>query len=224
MRILAVVVLALATACSGGGRERVWCDKGGELCGDPSGAGECVDQMKKLKEPFGDTYDPLLSCGTAATSCAEFVGCFAGGIDQIAKIFGKDFERGFDRMTVRTDDPKHDGWRIHDHGSADDRTTTTTTTTHDSHHFDQHDGDPPKAATTCAKFAGEPLDAKWDDCTDHVRRELVCAKGAFESLECQCVEDGVEKWRFDARDPHLDNQDEATRIARSNCHMSFEGF
>ena len=83
---------------------------------------------------------------------------------------------------------------------------------------------PVAGATTCATFAGQALVAKWDDCTDHVRRELACAKDPVGELECLCVEDGVEKWRFTARDPHLDDQAEATRVARSNCHMSFKGF
>jgi len=84
--------------------------------------------------------------------------------------------------------------------------------------------EPAAGATTCAKFAGQALAATWDDCTDHVRRELACSKDARDEIECLCVEDGVEKWRFTARDPHLDDQAEATRVARSNCHMSFQGF
>ena len=237
-----VLVLVLAVVGCGGGRERAWCDKGGQLCGDPDEA-KCVDALKQLKQPLGDTYDPLLTCGTAATSCAEFVGCMAGGIDQVAKVFGKDFERGFDKMTVGTDDPadrkKKDGWRIHDrdrdttdptnhttttHHTTTNDTTTNNTTTTTTRHFDHHIGPAAAGTTTCAKFEGQPLDAKWSECSDQVRRELLCARGHFDDLECKCLEDGVEKWAFDARDPQLADQAEATRVARSNCHMSFEGF
>lgn len=209
--MLAVAIVVMG--CGGGNaRERALCEQSGKVCGlDLGELDDCVKTVPAFKEPLGaNSYDKLLACGTGAASCAEFVGCFAGGLDQAVEILGKQFERGFDKMTDH--DPKHDGWTRHRDSTSTHSHSHSTTSSHDE-----------PATTTCAKFSGAVNDAKWDDCTDHVRRELVC-KSRLGDLECACIEDGVEKWRFDARDPRLDDQAEATRVARSNCHMSFEGF
>ena len=80
-----------------------------------------------------------------------------------------------------------------------------------------------EGSTTCAKFDGQPRDAKWDECSDNVRSELAC-KPANADLQCSCLEDGVEKWAFSVKNVELQDKAEATRVARTSCHASFEGF
>ena len=82
---------------------------------------------------------------------------------------------------------------------------------------------PEAGTTTCATFRGEAREATWDDCSDRVRRALAC-KPFKDGVECACLENVIEKWRCTARDLHVETQAEATRVARTNCHESFEGF
>ena len=192
-----LVLVVLVFGCGGKGKEQELCEHGSQVCGDLGPVPQCVDQVKAMKDSLGDKYETMVSCGTAAQSCAELMGCFAGGIDEALKLFGKDLEQGMGKLTDRSDgDPKREKWRRHPETAA---------------------------ATTCEVFTGVALDAKWDRCSDHIRRELRCAP-VGDSVQCKCLEDGAEKWQFAAKDPQLADRVEATRIAKSNCHQSFEGF
>lgn len=65
------------------------------------------------------------------------------------------------------------------------------------------------------------MSAAWTECPDKVRREVRCAP-FIDELKCDCYEDGVSKWFFNAKDPPLASRDDATRVANANCHWSLE--
>jgi len=72
----------------------------------------------------------------------------------------------------------------------------------------------------CKTFKGGDRSARWDDCGDGVRREVVC-KPSFDHLRCDCFEDGAEKWFFTATNPPLGARESASRVATENCRMGF---
>jgi hypothetical protein len=76
-------------------------------------------------------------------------------------------------------------------------------------------------AKACRTFAGGKLNATWTQCPDMVRREVSCAP-FVDSLKCDCLEDGAQKWFFNAKDPPLATREDATRVANANCHWSLE--
>jgi hypothetical protein len=252
MANMRVWLFVLLVACGGGkSREAAVCERGNDICDDDVKVAACADQLRDLKKMVGgDTYSKLLRCGTAAKSCPEFVGCFVGSFAGM----GREFERGFNRTAGGSDsepdsdrvrpEPDHRNESDADHRSGTDidhrsdtdidhRSDTNHRTETWSSHTESHTttGDPtttppdpaPQPTLTCAKFEGQPHDAKWTDCTDKARREVVC-EPFVDELTCACVVDGVEKWHFSARDPQLQDKDEATRVARANCQMGFDGF
>jgi hypothetical protein len=230
-------------ACGGGkSKEAQVCERGNDLCSDDVNVRECADQLRGLKKMVGDgTYPQLLTCGARSKSCPEFLGCFVGSFAGM----GKEFERGFkqtaggsddesDRGTHRDLDPRRDTDSDHhtdsahqtdsDHRTESDHHADSWSTHTESHSSTTHNaGDDNPQTVTCAKFEGQPRDAKWNGCSDKVRREVVC-EPFVDELRCACVADGVETWHFTARDPQLQDKDEATRVARANCAMGFDGF
>lgn len=78
-----------------------------------------------------------------------------------------------------------------------------------------------RKAAACTSFEGGNLNASWTGCPDKVKREIKCAT-FVNDLKCDCYEDGVEKWFFNAKDPPLSNRADATRVANANCHWSLE--
>jgi hypothetical protein len=104
MRRMALVSLSLVVGfgCGGGSghvKERAVCAHVDELCGGkPEPLDSCASDLRELKEPAGETYDQFLDCAIEATSCPEFAGCFLGGLGEVAERWGKQLERGIDRM------------------------------------------------------------------------------------------------------------------------------
>jgi hypothetical protein len=78
-----------------------------------------------------------------------------------------------------------------------------------------------KKAAACTSFEGGKLSASWTGCPDKVRREITCAT-FIDDLKCDCMEDGVNKTFFHAKDPPLAVRAAATRVANANCRWSLE--
>jgi hypothetical protein len=76
-------------------------------------------------------------------------------------------------------------------------------------------------AAACTTFEGGTLSAAWSECPDKTRREVKCAT-FIDDLKCDCLEDGVRKTFFMAKDPPLSLRADATRVANANCHWSLE--
>jgi hypothetical protein len=180
--------LLLIGALGCGSQESRVCKHLTKLCGDDVIPSSCASDLGELKDSLGDSYGKMMSCADEAKSCPEVAGCFVGGVGNALNRWKDQFEHGA-KKALGEDDPK----------------------SHDS-----HDSRDPGAA--CKSFHGEQLAARWDDCTDHVRREVVC-ETFIDDLKCECREDGVEKWSFHAKDPPLSAREGATRVARANCKM-----
>jgi hypothetical protein len=196
-KIIIALAIAAAVGCSAS-RERRVCEHGRTLCdADAGDLATCPAQLDELRDSLGDAYGRTLDCGLTARSCAEFAGCFMGGLGAAAHDVERDLERGVDR--VMRDDPDLPRDRDPDPDPPRHR-----------------DADPDR----CTAFEGDRLHASWDGCADHVRREIAC-KDFAGRLECDCLEDGAETWFFGADHPALDRRDRATRLARSNCRMGF---
>ncbi|MFO0611236.1 MAG: hypothetical protein U0414_01515 [Polyangiaceae bacterium] len=78
-----------------------------------------------------------------------------------------------------------------------------------------------KKSPACTDFQGGKLSATWSGCPDGVKREVKCEMFVG-SLKCDCYEDGVNKWFFQAKDPPLEDRADATRVANANCHWGLE--
>jgi hypothetical protein len=98
--VLVSLALVIGAGCGGGlEKEKKVCAHVDKVCGgDPEPADQCAKDLRELKEPAGETYDKFLDCALGSTSCPEFAGCFVGGLGQVADRWGKQFEKGVDRM------------------------------------------------------------------------------------------------------------------------------
>jgi hypothetical protein len=172
-----------------GSNENAVCKHLVKLCGDDIIDDSCASDLKDLKDVLGASYGKAMTCAAEASSCPEVAGCFAGGFGHAADRWQQQFEHGVDRV-MEHDDPR----LISTHFSED-------------------------ASQACTKFESNGRDARWDGCTDHVKRELSCNPFGDDELSCDCLEDGVEKWSFTAKDPPLTTREDASRVARNNCHM-----
>jgi hypothetical protein len=184
-----VIALAGCGGGHGGQKEQRVCAHGADLCDAKGGESTCMDQVHDLEQTLGDAYGKTLDCGLEANSCAEFAGCFIGGLGKSFEDTGRDLGKGVDKVMG------------HDHG-----------------------GDSSLDLASCREFHTESANggqtARWDGCSDRVRREVTC-KPFMDSFQCQCLEDGVERWSFDATRPPLDDRDAAARVAKANCKMGF---
>lgn len=195
MRFALATLAALALGCGGRPREDAMCEHVDTLCGVTAKSSGCVDEMRAMREPLGDKFETLMACGLAAASCAEFTLCYHGTVDAAVEALNKDLSHDLSDR-----DPKKAAWRHLRSPMASG-----------------------SVATSCAQFHGETRAATWDACSDRVKRALSCT-ASVGGFDCACVEDGVEKWRFTTRDPHLETATLASGLAKSNCHQSFVGF
>lgn len=165
-----VIATACATAACHGAGERGVCKHLAKLCGDDIIDDSCPSDLADLKDALGDSYGKMMACAHDAESCPEAAGCFAGGFGHAFDRWQKQFEHGMGKVMDDDSPPA----ALHTH--ADD-----------------------KPSAYCTSFTSSELDARWDGCDDHVKRELQC-KTFMDELECNCLEDGVEKWSFTAKD------------------------
>jgi hypothetical protein len=94
-------VLALVAACGSdaGADARDVCARGGKLCDAPRDEiAKCEKQVADLKKDLGDHYGKTMSCAREAKSCAEFAGCFVGGLGgelgDVLQDFGEGMRKG----------------------------------------------------------------------------------------------------------------------------------
>jgi hypothetical protein len=209
-------MLAALLAIGGCGRKATVtaaaaCTHAASLC-EVDDDSDCAEALRALEPTLGDSYRPLLTCAVEAKSCPEVAGCLVGGAERVGDRIERQFGRGRDKM------------RSHD----EDRHTTVEDDSR-SHHEEHHTGAGTSTAparggdvlATCRDFSSGDLGARWDGCADHVRRELTCKPFMDGEVSCKCFEDGVHRWGFSARNPPLASRDDASRVARANCHMGF---
>jgi hypothetical protein len=101
-----VWVLVLIAGCGGSGSsERSVCDHVGKLCdGDHDEIDKCESQLKALKSTVGDGYGKMLDCAAHASSCAEGVGCFVGGVGGGMRSTLEQFGKGVQEAMGTTGD------------------------------------------------------------------------------------------------------------------------
>jgi hypothetical protein len=143
MRLL--VIALLVTGCSKGKEQRV-CEHGAKLCDAADELPDCATKLKDLKDVMGDAYGKSLDCAQEAKSCAEFAGCFVGGLGAGLEEFEKQFGRGVDKVMKK-----------------------------DRHGGDHH-GAASGVLDGCKSFESGDKSAHWFDCEDGVRRDVVCEK------------------------------------------------
>jgi len=190
MKTLVLVVLAV-TAC-GGSKEKRVCSHGAELCGAKGEEAKCASDLRDIKDALGDAYGKTLDCGLEAKSCAEFAGCFVGGLGKGLDKLEHDFDRGVDKVMGSDDRAGGAGDGLDLAACHDFRSTSN----------------------------NDHISASWEGCSDHVRREVAC-KPFIDQFECDCLEDGAERWSFTMAKPELGDRDTASRVAKANCKMSF---
>jgi hypothetical protein len=183
------------------------CKHAASLC-EVDDDSDCAEALRALEPTLADSYQPLLTCAVEARSCPEVAGCLVGGAERVGDRVERQFGGGRDKMRGHHE-------------------STTTTVEEDSwsHHEEHHSGASPARGAdvlaTCRDFSSGDRGARWDGCADHVRRELTCKPFMDDELSCTCLEDGVHRWAFSARNPPLASRDDASRVARANCHMGF---
>jgi hypothetical protein len=94
-----VMVFAIAAGCGSGADAHDVCAHGGKLCDAPRDEiAKCEKQIAGLKKDLGDHYGKAMSCAREADSCAEFAGCFVGGLGgalgDVMQQFGEGMRKG----------------------------------------------------------------------------------------------------------------------------------